>query len=103
MRRGFKTEAEERAKQVRREMGLAPSDGLDAMDLARHLGAEVRRADELTSLEKLATLNEIQPGAFSACTFEINGRHIIVHNPLCSPARTQSDIAHEVAHILLGP
>jgi Zn-dependent peptidase ImmA (M78 family) len=102
VRRGFKTEAEERAVQVRRDMGLAPSDGLSAIDLARHVGAEVRRADELTSLEKLATLDEIQPGAFSACTFEINGRHIIAYNPLCSAARTQSDIAHEVAHIVLG-
>lgn len=102
MRRGFKTEAEERAVQVRRDMGLAPSDGLDASDIARHLGAEVRRADELTSLEKLTTLDEIQPGAFSACTFEVNGRHVIVYSPLSSLARTQSDIAHEVAHILLG-
>src|SRR4051812_14717917 len=83
-------------------MGNKSADGIDAMEMADHVGAEVRRADELTSIEKLVTLDELQPGAFSACTFNIDGRHVIVYSPLCSPGRTQSDIAHEIAHILLG-
>src|SRR5207247_7901338 len=65
------------------------------------VGAEVRCADELTTLEKLQTLEEMQPGAFSACTFSIGDRHIVVYSPLASEGRTQSDIAHEVAHIIL--
>jgi Zn-dependent peptidase ImmA (M78 family) len=101
MRRGFKAEAERRAEQVRTEMGKRPSDPLDATDLAKHVGATVRRADELTSPEKLETLEEIQPGAFSACTFTIADRHVIVYNPIASVGRTQSDIAHEVSHIML--
>jgi Zn-dependent peptidase ImmA (M78 family) len=55
----------------------------------------------LTSTEKLQTLEEIQPGAFSACTFTIGNLYIIVYNPIASPGRTQSDIAHEVSHIIL--
>ncbi|MEV2240141.1 ImmA/IrrE family metallo-endopeptidase [Micromonospora sp. NPDC049891] len=43
----------------------------------------------------------MQPGAFSACTFEISDRRIIVWNPLSSSARRSSDIAHELGHILL--
>jgi uncharacterized protein DUF955 len=101
MRRGFKAEAERRAEQVRTEMGKRPSDPVDAVDLAKHVGATVRRADELTSPEKLETLEEIQPGAFSACTFTIGDRHVIVYNPIASLGRTQSDIAHEVSHIML--
>ena len=101
MRRGFKAEAERLAASVRREMGKRPSAHVDAVDLARHAGAEVRRADELTSLAKLEELDELQPGAFSACTFTIGGRHIVVYSPLATPGRTQSDIAHEVAHLLL--
>jgi Zn-dependent peptidase ImmA (M78 family) len=101
MRRGFKAEAERLAEKVRVEMGKRPSDPVDAVELASHVGATVRRADELTSRKKLETLEKIQPGAFSACTFTIGGRHVIVYNPLASVGRTQSDIAHEVSHILL--
>jgi Zn-dependent peptidase ImmA (M78 family) len=101
MRRGFKAEAERTAEAIRAEMGKRASDPLDAVELARHVGAEVHRADELTSIEKLQTLEELQPGAFSACTFSIGDRHVIVYSPLASAGRTQSDISHEVAHIVL--
>jgi Zn-dependent peptidase ImmA (M78 family) len=101
VRRGFKAEAERKAEKARVEMGKRPSDHVDALDFAIHVGAVVRRADELTSSEKLQTLEEIQPGAFSACTFTIGDKHVIVFNPIASPGRTQSDIAHEVSHIML--
>ncbi len=101
MRRGFKAEAERRAEALREEMRRAPADRVDAIAIARHLGAEVRRADELTSLAKLQALEELQPGAFSACTFSLGDRHVIVYSPLASPGRRQSDVAHEAAHILL--
>lgn len=102
MRRGFKAEAERRAEEIREEMGKGHSEPLDAVELARHAGAQVRCADELTSRGKLETLEELQPGAFSACTFSVGDRHVVVYSPLASPGRTQSDIAHEVAHLILG-
>lgn len=102
MRRGFKAEAERLAENVRGDMGKRPVDPLDAFELARHIGADVRRADELTRLEKLQTLEELQPGAFSACTFTVGKRHVIVYSPLASAGRTQSDIAHEIAHVVLA-
>jgi Zn-dependent peptidase ImmA (M78 family) len=102
MRRGFKTEAERRAEAIRKQMGRRLRDPVDAIQIARHLGAEVHPADELTSLAKLQALEELQPGAFSACTFSLGDRHVIIYNPLGSPARRQSDVAHEAAHILLG-
>jgi Zn-dependent peptidase ImmA (M78 family) len=101
VRRGFKAEAERQAEKARTDLGKRPSDHVDALDLATHVGAIVRRADELTSRERLQTLEEIQPGAFSACTFTIGDQHIIVYNPISSPGRTQSDIAHEVSHVML--
>ena len=82
-------------------MGIRPSDGLDAAVLAAHAEANVARADRLTSRSKLEALEKLQPGAFSACTFHIRGRPTIVYSPLASHGRTQSDIAHEVSHILL--
>src|SRR5438093_1618957 len=101
MRRGFKAEAERLAEKIRNDMQLRPSDPLDALHLARHVGADVRCADELTSLEKLQTLDELQPGCFSACTFTVGDHHVIVYSPLSSVGRRQSDIAHEVAHLVL--
>jgi Zn-dependent peptidase ImmA (M78 family) len=102
MRRGFKTEAERRGEAICKQMKRRLADPVDAIRIAQHLGAEVRRADELTSLAKLQALEELQPGAFSACTFSFDDQHVIVYNPLASPARTQSDVAHEAAHIVLG-
>jgi Zn-dependent peptidase ImmA (M78 family) len=102
MRRGFKAEAERTAQRIRSEMGLRPAEPLDSLELAKHAGAEVRCADQLVAIAKLEALEEIQPGAFSACTFTVGDRRVIVYSPLASPGRRQSDIAHEVAHILLG-
>lgn len=101
MRRGFKAEAERTADRIRGEMQLGPTAPLRGTDLAEHLGMEVRSAAELIDVGRLEELEAIQPGAFSACTFEIQARKVIVWNPLASPARTQSDIAHEAAHVLL--
>ncbi len=101
MRRGFKAEAERLAASVRKDMGKRPSEHVDAVELARHAGTEVRCAHELTSLAKLQHLDDLQPGAFSACTFSIGDRHIVVYNPLATTGRSQSDIAHEAAHLLL--
>jgi Zn-dependent peptidase ImmA (M78 family) len=102
MRRGFKAEAERHAQRIRSEMGLRPADPLDSVELAKHTGADVRCADQLTTLAKLEALEEIQPGAFSACTFTFGDRHVVVYSPLASPGRRQSDIAHEAAHLILG-
>lgn len=102
MRRGFKTEAERIAQDMRAATGKKTTDPLDAFELANHLGAQVRSADELTTVDKLEALEKLQPGAFSACTYTLNNKHVIVYNPLASPSRTQSDLAHEAAHILLG-
>ena len=52
-------------------------------------------------IKQLKEIERIQAYAFSTSTFDINGRHIIVYNPLRSTPRRASDIAHEFAHILL--
>lgn len=102
MRRGFKAEAERTADRLRSELGLGATDRLDPDALARHVGATVRCADELTDRAKLDELEELQPGAFSACTLTIGDRRVIVYSPLASVGRRSSDVCHEVAHIVLG-
>lgn len=102
MRRGFKAEAERLATQVRDEIGLGPYKPLNIDALVQHVGAQLRTADELTSLAKLQELEELQPGAFSACTFDFGIRKIIVVSPLASNERQRSDVSHEASHLLLN-
>src|SRR3954447_4372876 len=101
MRRGFKAEAERAANQLRRKIGQTQSEQLDLRALAAELGAELRPADELVAVDKLQRLERTQPGAFSACTFTIGERHVVVYSPLSSDGRRNSDVAHELAHLVL--
>ena len=102
VRRGFKAEAERLAERTRTQMGLRPYDRLDIRDLALHLNVEVIPADQLVDRARLEELERLQPGAFSAATFHLpDGRTVAVCNPCNDLARTNSDIAHELAHILL--
>ena len=83
-------------------MCLEAGDRMDAVALAEHVGCVVRSAGELVHIEKLRALKRLQDNAFFACTFELpDHRHGIVFNPLMSDPRRNSDVAHEVAHILL--
>jgi IrrE N-terminal-like domain len=100
--RGFLAQAERHAARIPDELGLGPADPIDIHAIARQLGVRVVAADELVDIARLQELERIQAFAFSACTLDIRGTKVIVFNPLRSPARTQSDLAHEVSHLLLG-
>jgi Zn-dependent peptidase ImmA (M78 family) len=100
--RGFPAQAERHAARVRDELGLGPADPVDIHTVARQLGVRVVAADELIDIARLQELERIQAFAFSACTLDIGGTKVVVFNPLRSPARTQSDLAHELSHLVLG-
>jgi Zn-dependent peptidase ImmA (M78 family) len=102
LRRGFLAEAEREAKRIRAELGLGPGEAVDVSQIAKHLGIRVIAADELIDAARLHDLERVQAFAFSACTFDIDGTKVIVVNPLRTPARRASDIAHELAHLLLA-
>jgi len=103
MRRGFKAEAERLAVRLRTELGVKPDQRINVDLLAEHLGVEVRRADSLVKRVELERLNSLQAGCFSAATFHLpNGRIVAVTNPVgTSEARRDSDLAHELAHVIL--
>jgi len=63
----------------------------------------VRSADELVPLSELERLDELQPGCFSAATIHLpDGGVVALTNPLNqSVARRDSDLAHELAHLIL--
>ena len=102
LRRGFKSEAEGIARGVRSEMGLNAAKSVAPEDLASLLGIEVRAGDELVPRERFRELERIQPESFSACTLRPSPeRVVVVYNPLSARSRRSSDLAHELAHILL--
>jgi Zn-dependent peptidase ImmA (M78 family) len=103
VRRGFKSEAERLADRTRAQLGLQPHAPLAIRDLARHLAVEVYAADELVDRSRIEELNALQPNAFSAATFHLpDGRTVTVYNPCSDASRTNSDLAHELAHLLLN-
>ena len=103
LRRGFKAESERIAKDIWTAMGVEADGCMDAVELAQHIGCIVRAADTLVDIAKVKELHRIQDNAFFACTFELpGGRRAVVFNPLMPDTRRNSDVAHEVAHILLS-
>lgn len=102
LRRGFKAEAAELAAEVRAELQLGTRDRLDPLQLARHLDIPVVRLSVLLSSSRGAhyLLTE-DPESFSGLTVLRGCYRMIYYNDSHSPARQNSDLAHELAHALL--
>ncbi len=102
LRRGFKSEAERIARRVQAELDVGAAQSVTPESLAELLGIEVRAGDELIHRQRFVELEQVQPGAFSACTFRPSAdRVVVVYNPLAAKSRRRSDLAHELAHTLL--
>jgi len=99
--RGFKADAERKALHYRKELGLLADDRLNPYALAEHLTIATISAEQLVERERLEEIERLQAFAFSAATFQIGGRTIIVTNPVRSPGRLASDLAHELSHLIL--
>lgn len=99
--RGFKAHAEREAARLRGELGLRAIDPLLVGQLASHLGVTLVSADQLVDRVRLEEIERMQSFAFSAATFELRGRRFVVTNPVRTPDRLASDVAHELAHLLL--
>lgn len=103
MRRGFKTEANAIAREVRAELSLSRTSPLNVWRLAEHLEIPVR---PLSSLQRAAPdaarlfLNGGQ-GMFSGVTVFRGPRRTVVFNDAHDPGRQSNDVAHELSHGLL--
>src|SRR5437773_12406271 len=103
LRRGFKTEANHIAREVRAELGLRFIDPLDPWALARHLEIPLVPLSSYAGLAADAVnhFHRVDRGAFSAVTVFDGPRRLIVYNDSHSLGRRASDLAHELAHALL--
>lgn len=102
--RGFKSWCENVALQQRRALRLRPADPLDPTKLAQHLGVEVWTPERIPGLEPsvLKTLLHEDPDSWSAVTLSVGTKDVIILNSAHSGGRPASDLAHELAHILIG-
>jgi len=107
VRRSFKTECETLAASVRSELDLDICDPLDPRRLAAHLGIPMHPVSSLRGEGIPAAVQHVMTedrSAFSAMTiFPQWPRHrrTIIFNDGKSPARQNSDLAHELSHALL--
>ncbi|WP_411879761.1 ImmA/IrrE family metallo-endopeptidase [Polaromonas sp. YR568] len=105
LRRGFKAEAEAYACGFREKLGLRAHQPLDMFLLARHLAVPVLSLRDLAQDLKPAVYKHLTTSAsaeFSAVTLCLGSAKHIVYNDSHAPTRQQSDLAHELAHIILG-
>lgn len=103
LRRGFKTEANSIAREVRDELGLRSDAPLDTLQLAKHLCIRVRGIRQLRRSAPAAVAHFVGDGqgSFSAVTIFEGVAREIWHNDAHAPGRQASNIAHELAHALL--
>lgn len=104
LRRGFKTEAEAIAREIRAELRLSSVAPLDARALAAHLEIPTIPISEYAK-EHPGLVRFFQGkglSVFSATTVFITGtERVIVYNDFHALTRQASDITHECGHGLL--
>ncbi len=103
LRRGFKTEANAIAREIRHELKLRSDDPLDPWALAGHLDIPVWCLSDYQSEapQMVKHFTRVEQGVFSAITVFDGTARVIVHNDSHSRGRQASNLAHELSHGLL--
>lgn len=104
LKRGFKAKAERISENFRIELGISKFAPLDAFELANHLKITVFSVAELKDdLQSKDYVRLSDPSQFSAVWMpNSENEKIIIHNNFHSTKRQQSNLMHELAHIILG-
>lgn len=104
LRRGFRKEAEEYAQDFRSELQLHSHDPLDPLRLAEHLAIPVHTLSQHPAIPEADKDHFLNSGNsdFSATTLAEGTYREIIHNDFQHSNRQNSNIIHEIAHIILG-
>lgn len=105
--RGYKTWCEKYAAACRKAANLAAHDPLDMRVVAEQLKVRVWTPNDVPGLshqavEILLRNDGVTPSCWSALTLIVGSKTLIILNSSHSPARQQSDLAHELAHMIRG-
>lgn len=103
-KRGFKTKAENLAVELRQKLGIHPCAPLSSFKLAEHLNVSIFCVSDIVEdkvdLKKIMG-NTLVSHEFSGVHFtNADGINIILHNGNHSEVRKESNIMHELAHII---
>ena len=99
-RRGFKTECEKYSNLYRKRLGLKSFNPLPAADLATYLEIKIICPSNIPGMNG-SLLKKIQvKDDWSAITIQTETGIVIIHNDCHSKARQESDIMHELAHVI---
>jgi hypothetical protein len=103
LERGFKTWSEKFAEALRKEMELGLLDPMDLARLASLFGARLCTPRDIKGIseEHLGQLLQRDTSGWSAVTVVTGTISRIIFNPSHAQGRIASDIAHEVAHLIL--
>lgn len=102
---GFKAKANRIALGVRKQLGLMSQAPINVYALADHLGISVVPLSAFNHwcTAQVTQLTKHDSAGFSASLISFgDGRRMIIVNDDHSPARQNSDIAHEIGHTLLA-
>ena len=106
LRRGFKTEANRLSIATREDVGLQATDRLDPMALAEHRSIKVIGLAEYGRIagceDAVRVLLTTERSSFSAMTLMVGPERYVVHNESHAATRQASNLAHELAHEILG-
>ena len=102
---GFKAKANRIAIGIRHQLRLAEYAPIDVRELAARLDLQIIPLSAFKEWcpEQVSQLNKRDGGQFSAALVYLGkGQRIIIVNDNHSLARQNSDIAHEIGHVLLA-
>ncbi|MBB6001433.1 ImmA/IrrE family metallo-endopeptidase [Arcicella rosea] len=95
----FKQWAENKSLELRLQNGLKSYDYISAQQLANYLGVKIFTPNEIPRMS-LDVFDSIKNN-WSANTLICGDKYYIIHNNTHSPQRQQSNLMHEMAHIIL--
>jgi Zn-dependent peptidase ImmA (M78 family) len=103
VKRGFKTWADKKSLEIRKRIGLKSWDPLDCYILSKELGIPIITLSDLKeagfSRDHFAKLIN-RDSNFFACLLQTTQGLILVNNHNYSQKRSNSNIVHELSHVL---
>lgn len=103
--RGFKTDAEKISHEIRECLQIATHGRLRAKQLACSFGVRLKAPADLgwSNLEEFESHFSLVKKFWSAFLIDQPGHsRLIISNPTSTPFRRESDLFHEIAHIICG-
>ena len=104
LERGFKAWSERTSLALRKELSLTIDDQLCPFKFADFLGFEIWTPQDVPEITE-DILDELLGNdlwGWSATSFEVNDKSIIIYNPNHNQGRRASDVMHEISHSILN-